>query len=196
MPDCSSKITNAFIKKCGHKPKAGLVKKWYLNWEDIDRSASTTDKDGTVVTNFVLKQNSKLYPAESSSKLNKAAHELVAGDFGNGYKFTDDYPVLYRGEDEAEQIQKLTKGAKVCSIVQKVDGGLNGEITYAVLGFESGMALTTDTWNSAENSGVSNLTIATKEGEEESTGAKILNLGTLAETEEWIAQNEYTPANG
>lgn len=190
MGNCDAKLAGKFARQCGHRPKQGVQKKWYFNWEDVDRAATKIENKGTKVTQLVLKTGAKLYPAEGNAKTSNASHALSILDFGNGYIHTDNFTLLYRGEEERMRIQELVEGAKVCTLVKKTDGGVNGELSFEVLGLESGMIITEDNWNSKENSGSTALTVATLEGEEESTGAKLFTLGSLDATEQWITENE------
>lgn len=200
MPEsCDAKLSGLFARKCGHKPKQGVAKKWYFNTEDVDRVATQLANRATKCTALVLKAGAKLYPAEGSSKTKKVKHALAIGDFSNGYIHTDEFNVTYRGEEEAERIQELVDGARVGTINKMVDTGLNGEISYRIAGLESGMEILNDDFDSTANSGVTTLIVATKEGEEEGTALKIFmmpadtELSDLEETEAWIAANEYVP---
>lgn len=194
--NCEEKLAGAFIKKCGHKPKQGVAKKWYINWEDIDREATQLANKRTKITALVLKEGAVIYPA-IGNKVSRANHALAVRDFDNAYIHTDSYIVTYRGEEELERIQELVDGGRVVTINEKIDGGLAGEIKYAVLGFESGMLITEDTWNTAENGGSTTLTVATMEGEEEATGAKLFLLGDgVAATAAWITANQYVEPEG
>lgn len=192
MADCEDKLAGNFVRQCGYKPKQGIKRKWYGNHADIDQAATQKTNRGTKVTLLVLKTGAKIYPAEGNDKSHKGGHAIAVGDYGNGYIHTDNYNILYRGEEERERLQEIAEGAKLFSIIEKVDGGVNGELTYEILGLESGMKVTEDTWNSAENSGTANLTVATKEGEEEATGAKLfLPSGGVADVLTFIATKEY-----
>jgi len=171
--DCESKMAGGFVRKCGYKPKQGIKKKWYVNHDDIDQVATQKVNRGTKVTILVLKAGAKLYPAAGNDKSHKLNHALAVGDYGNGYIHTDGFTMLYRGESERERVQELVEGARVATISQKVDTGVNGELTFEIAGLESGMLITEDTWNSNENSGTTTVTVATKEGEEESTAVKL-----------------------
>ncbi|MFC5046298.1 hypothetical protein ACFSTE_13320 [Aquimarina hainanensis] len=191
MGNCDARLSGKFARICGHKPKQGLVRKWYINWEDIDREATQTTNRGTKVELLVLKADAKIYPAEGNNKTSKANHAYNKADFGGGYIHTDNFTVMYRGERERERIQELVDGAKVVTIIEKVDGGLNGELAFELVGMESGMTVTEDTWSSSENSGTTLLTVATEEGEEELTGVKLFLQNTYTETLDFIKANEY-----
>jgi hypothetical protein len=189
---CNDKLAGDFAKRCGYKPKQGLTKKWYLNWGDVDREATQLVNKGTKITQIVLKQDAVLYKAEAHTKALKAKHALSVLDFGNGYVHTDMLTVLYNGENERQRIQELVEGGRIISIVEKLDTGIHGELSFEVFGYESGMLITEDTYDSNANSGATNISVATNKGEEESTGKKLfLMAGGVQATHDWIIANEY-----
>ena len=189
---CDSKLAGQFTQKCGYKSKQGLRKKWYFNWDDIDRVATQLTNKGTKITTLVLKPKAYLFPAEGTSKTLKAKHALSVLDFGNGYIHTDSLTIQYHGENERMRIQELVQGGRIGSIVEKVDGGLNGELSYEVFGFESGMTIIEDNYDSAANSGTVSISVATEKGEEESTGKKLFLMSKGSEfTKRWIEDNSY-----
>ena len=190
--DCSTKMAGDFARKCGHKPKQGVSEKWYGNHDDIDFEATQMANRNTKITTLVLKEGGKLYKARGTKKTSSAEHALVVGDFTNGYTHIDRFTILYKGENERERVQELVEGARVFTIIKKVDTGVSGELSYEVAGFESGMAITEDNFNSNENSGVTQIACSTTEGEEEATGLKLFLLeeGTAA-TAAWITANEF-----
>jgi hypothetical protein len=189
---CNSKLAAGFTALCGVKPKQGVLAKWYINYDDIDRAATTLANKKTKITSLILKEDAVIYPAEGNDKAHKNEHALAVGDFGNGYLHTDRYAIAYRGDDEGERVQELVNGARVVTISRMVFSGDAGELAFKVAGYESGMVIAEDTFNSAENSGVSQIACATKEGEEEATGLKTFMLaGGLAATEAWILANTY-----
>jgi hypothetical protein len=189
---CDDKLTGEFVKRCGYKPKQGLTRKWYFNWEDVDREATQVVNKGTKITQLILKVGAVLYKAEGVAKALKAKHALSVLDFGNGYVHTDNLVVLYNGEDERQRIQELVQGGRIGSIVEKLDTGLNGELTFEVFGYESGMTITEDNYDSSANSGATSIAVATQKGEEESTGKKLFLLaGGVSATEQWIEANTY-----
>lgn len=200
--NCETKLTAAFVRKCGHTSKQGVAKKWYFNWDEVDREATQTTNRGTKVTALVFKPGGKLYPAEGPSKNKKLRHALEIGDFANGYTHTDEFILTYRGEDEAERIQELVDGARVGTLNKMIDTGVNGEISYKIAGLEAGMEIINDDFDSDANSGATTLIVASKEGELEGTALKIFLMdasidpekSALQVTEEWISENEYTGA--
>jgi hypothetical protein len=189
---CDERLAGGFIKVCGYRPKQGVSRKWYINWDDIDKEATQKTNKGTKVTALVLKASAKIYPAQGNKKVSALEHSLAIKDFGNGYIHTDRFSVTYRGEKERERIQELVEGARVVTLVERVDTGISGELSFEIAGLESGMEITEDNFNSAADSGVTKLAVATKEGEEEATGIKLFQMtGGVSAIETWITTNEY-----
>jgi hypothetical protein len=189
--NCDEKLAGAFAVKCGHRPKQGVSKKWYINHDDIDVEATQKSNRGTVVTDLVLKAGAKIYPA-GGKKVSSIEHALSIKDFSNGYIHTDRFTITYKGPEERERVQELVDGARVVTLSKKIDTGVSGELSYEIAGLESGMEITEDNYNSAADSGVTKIAVATKEGEEESTAIKLFKMaGGLEAIETWITENEY-----
>lgn len=189
--NCDEKFAGAFAVKCGHRPKQGVSKKWYINHDDIDLEGTQKANRGTVVTVLVLKTGAKIYPA-GGKKVSSIEHALAIKDFSNGYIHTDRFTITYKGPDERERVQELVDGARVVTLSKKIDTGVSGELSYEIAGLESGMEITEDTYNSAADSGVTKIAVATKEGEEESTAIKLFKMtGGIEAIETWITTNEY-----
>jgi len=194
MSTCDNRLAGQFTKQCGHRPKQGVSRKWYINWDDIDKVATQKANKGTVVIMLVLKTGAKIYAAQGSKKVSALEHALSKKDFGNGYIHTDRFSISYKGANERERIQELVEGARVVTLVEKIDTGLNGELSFEIAGLESGMEIIEDTFNSAADSGVTKIAVATKEGEEEATGIKLFRMtGGVAAIETWITTNQYVP---
>lgn len=192
MADCDGKLAGEFVKKCGYRPKQGIAKKWYFNWEDVDRVATQLANKGTKITLLVMKAGAKFFDAQGNNKTSKGKHALSVLDFGNGYIHTDNFTILYHGENERERVQELVEGGRVGTIVKKVDTGVNGELSFEVFGFESGMTIIEDNYDSNANSGTVAIAVATEKGEEEATGKKLFLLaGGVEDTEDYIIANTY-----
>lgn len=190
--ECNIGLGGNFKKICGYKPKSGIKRKWYGNVDDIDKEATVLANRGNSITTLVLKETAKLYEAQGNDKSHVLQASGVIGDYGNGFTHTDILNVLYRGVNERERIQEITDGARLFSIVEKVDGGENGELAFELAGFESGMLLSAFDYDSSANSGVATLTVATKEGEEEGTPPKVFQDTDYATTLAFLETNTFT----
>ena len=189
--DCKSILTGNFKKICGYKPKSGIKRKWYGNVDDIDKEATIIANKGNAITTLILKTGAKIYSVGGNDKTHVVRAAGVVGDYGNGFTHTDVVNILYRGLAERERVQEIVDGARIFSISEKVDGGENGELTYEVAGFESGMLMNAFDYDSSANSGVATLTVATKEGEEEATPPKVFMSTDVATTAAWLETNTY-----
>ncbi|TXK78686.1 hypothetical protein [Mesonia sp. K4-1] len=192
MEECINELGGNFNKICGYKPKSGIKNKWYGNVDDIDKEATVMVSRRNGITTLVLKQDAKIYPAKGNDKTHVLKASGVVGDYGNGFTHTDTLNIMYRGLNERERIQEITDGARIFSIVEKVDGGENGELFFELAGFESGMLMSSFEYDSSANSGVATLEVATKEGEEESTPPKVFLDTDYATTKAWLETNSFT----
>jgi GTPase len=191
---CTLKLSKEFARKCSYRPKQGVDKTIYLvNTEDIDKATTVLNTTKTSVTTLTLGTGAKLFKSEGNDKSHAVSSELVVSDFGNGMKHQLKVNVLYYGDAERAALQEIIDGARITAIVKKVDTGESGELSYEVYGFESGMVISEMSRSSSENAGVISFTLASKEGEEESTDAKIFMDTDLATTEAWIESNTYVP---
>lgn len=189
---CATEIAKDFIDECGRIPKAGVENIYLVNWADIDRSSSQLAVSNTQVTALVLKATKKIYQFTARREAGQVSHALAILEFATGYIHTVQGRPLLRGAEEREVIQDLVDGGRVVAIVEKVDTGLAGELKYEIYGYESGLKLLNDDYNSNENSGVSTLILQTKEGEEEATAPKLWNEDTYAGgAEAFITENLY-----
>ncbi len=189
--DCTGRIFDNIRKDCFYRPKGGIKNKIYLiNTDEIDREATQLSENRLKATALVLKENAKVFIWEGKGKFPQGSTEIVKDDFGISYKHKVTHQFEYYGETERSQIQQIASGGRVTAIIEKADGGLNGELTFEILGFESGMTVQSGTWSSAENRGIVSVEFATEEGEEEATDRKIFLVNdSISETEAFIKAN-------
>ena len=187
---CENKLAKNFLRQCGYKPKAGLENNiWIANTKEIDKAVSQLSASKMTISTLALVAGAKLYRAEGSGKYPQGNTELVKGDNGSAWKHGNTIRILYYGDEQREQLQNMIQDGRFSSIIEKRDSGTAGELTYDVLGYEGGMAVQTVVWNSNENDGVVEITLATEEGEEEATDRKIFMDTDLATTKTWIETN-------
>ncbi len=187
---CGGQISKNFVRDCAYSPKAGLETTVYImNTKDIDRSATQLNDAKTQITNLVLKEGAKLYKMEGGGKYPQGKVALKKGDFGNNWTHSLSVRLMYYGIEERAELNSLIKDGRITAIVERKDTGVNGELTFAVLGFESGMAIQSSEWSSADNSGTKPIEFATEEGEEEAMDDRIFMMTDLATTEKFIEDN-------
>ncbi|MFV0377765.1 MAG: hypothetical protein ACK5JD_10755 [Mangrovibacterium sp.] len=198
---CENKLSKNFIRNCNYKPKAGLAGTVYcINTKEIDKALTQLSPSGMTVSALILAAGAKLYAAEGAGKYPQGTTSMAQGDNGPNWTHGATIRLLYYGDAEREQLKKMVDGGRITLIVEKKDIGLAGELTYDILGFESGMEVSTVEWSSAENEGVVTITLASVEGEGESTDRKIfLETGVdpqtdLEATKAFIETNLYVAA--
>ncbi len=192
---CENKLANNFLRQCGYKPAAGLDPNVFLiNTEDIDKASSQLSESGMLISTMVLADSAKAFKAEGAGKYPQGTTSMAQGDNGPDWTHGLTLRILYYGEDERAAIQDAADGGRLTAIVKKKDTGLSGELTYEVLGWKSGMEVSTIEWSSSENGGVATITLATVEGEEEVTDRKIFLDTDVDTTTSWIDTNLYTEA--
>ncbi|MDA8956154.1 hypothetical protein N9H19_00855 [Flavobacteriales bacterium] len=187
---CIPKIIRGFVQNCDHTPKSGTLKGWIFNYDDIDRGATQIVNKATKITDLVLQADKNFYVLGAENKSVIASHESAKGENGTRYTHTALIKVPYRGENERQTIQELALGSRVGVIIQKLDGGVSGELSFEVYGFESGMLLDQDNFNTSENDGVTLIGVKSYEGEEEGTANKLLLHTDYATTLAYLVANE------
>lgn len=197
---CETKLSKNFIRECSYKPKQGLGRTlWLMNTEDIDRAASVLNETKTSISVLALISDAsvprKMYKSEGNDNSHKASSELVVSEFGNGVKHTVTINILYYSDVQRAALMEIVDGARLTAIVERIDTGINGELSYEVYGFEAGMVISEMTRSSSENSGVLSFTLTSKEGEEEATDAKIFMMNdetsapSVEVTRGWLDDN-------
>lgn len=195
MATCEGKLSKNFVRDCGYRPKANLKNTAFLiNTSDIDKAVSQLSANKMSVTTLALAAGAKLYSADGAGKYPQGNVEMVKADNGNGWKHGFTVRILYYGEEERAQVQEMVDNGRITVIAEKKDGGLAGELTYEILGYESGMAVQSVVWNSNENDGVVEIVLGTEEDELEATDRKIFMDTDLATTKAWIDTNTYIAA--
>jgi hypothetical protein len=180
MP-CEGLITADILYDCDNSPVGGLETDVILvNVADIDINATTFDAGNSdIVTNFQLLSGKTGFLLEGVKQINSASSELVKKEFSSDkHLHTFNGVVLNVSAANKAQVNIMAEGAKYVAIVdRKWKGAANAE-AFQILGLESGLELQTATWNSNENDGVLQFSLASTEGYEE---PKLPN--TLLETD-------------
>ena len=193
MATCDSLLATSFLRNCEHPySQAGIKNKWYVNLDDIDKSRTVFDptKGKILITSLALKDEAVLYKVEGVKSTTSASYSLSVMDYGNGYIHTDKYTLQDRGVDHLLGLAQLARGARIVSIVERVDAGENQQAAFWVYGYGSGMQLSEHTGGTLDNGGNDLITLSTMEGEEEYTPPKLLVIEDYEKTLNWL--NEHT----
>jgi len=149
---CDRALSEDFLFDCDNPPLQGLTDVVALiNYNDIDRVATTFDPlNSQIVTSLVLKNDKRAYRLEGYKLANSAAAELVVKE-----------------APAVNAFPNMSLGAKLVAVVERKYKGANQESAFMVFGYDSGMELTTATYNSNENAGTMPFTVANPGDEEE-----------------------------
>jgi len=178
---CEGLITADILYDCDNSPVGGLETDIILvNVADIDVAATTFDAaNSDIVTNFQLLSGKTGFLLQGVKQINSASSELVKKEFSSDkYTHTFNGVVLNVSAANKQQVNIMSEGAKYVAVIDRKWKGASNAEAFLILGLESGLELQTATWNSNENDGVLQFSLASTEGFEE---PKLPN--TLLETD-------------
>jgi hypothetical protein len=197
---CENKLTASFLRTCSYKPKAGLENTVYLmNTSEIDKALTQLDStvDGMAIkAPIIFATGAGLHKAEGAGKYPQGSTSMAQGDNGANWTHTLMVRILYYSATQRALLQKIIDGGRITPVIEKRDKGPVGELAFDVLGWESGLEVQTVEWSSNENEGVVTVTLATADGEFESTDRRSLVDGTGEgnTVAEWIVDSLVVPA--
>ena len=161
---CSKKVTDDLLFDCADTPKKGIDggKAVLINWDDIDRAASTIN--GATVTDLVLKAGATGYSVQWYKDLASANSAFVPNSEDiDGFTHNFLTRLGASSAANAERANELKGGHFVLAYETRYKGVANAE-AFKVAGWENGLKLSEMTNNTLENSGATLFTLATEEG--------------------------------
>ncbi len=167
---CEGLITADILFDCDNPSVGGLEANVLLiNEDDIDRALtifSPTDKG--LITDLKLLATKTGYLLQGVKQVNQASVELVKKETSKDmYKHMFNGVILNASTANKKVANALSQGGKyVLVIEQKWKGATNAD-AFQVLGFRSGLELTTMTWSTKENEGTIQFSLSSAEGFEE-----------------------------
>jgi len=186
MPiDCTGQLTADILFDCANPSVAGIEQNVVLiNKDDIDVANSTLDPDNPLkVTNIQLKPGKTGYKLTGVKQSNGKAWELVKKDNApDKFKHTFTGVIFNPSLENKAQAYNLSKGSKYVVVVEQVWKGQDSADAFEVLGWNSGLELSTMTNSSKENDNMIMFELASADGYEEGTMAKTYLDGTYATT--------------
>ncbi len=179
--DCTGHLTADIIFDCANAPVGGIEQNVVLiNKDDINISATTVSPDGLKVTNLQLKAGTALNPITGYrltgvKQSNGKAWELVKKENApDKFKHTFSGVIFNPSLLNKIQADKLSKGGKYVVVIEQVWKGTDNEDAFEVLGYSSGLELTTMTNSSKENDNMIMFELASADGFEETSMPKTL----------------------
>jgi len=159
---CLSDIAKVIANSCTNVPAAGLeVKGWIINRADV---AWTVDGSNAVfLTAATMTGATVAYPITAVKKENNAGFEAVVAD---------NLPDLYK---HSVTIQPYARSAAAILNIDNMDDvvivlELKGPKTsgcFIVLGYETGLHLSSMSWRANDNNGIPTYEYSTRDGEGE-----------------------------
>jgi len=176
MPvDCTGNLTADIIFDCANAPIGGIEQNVVLiNKDDIDSAATTVSPTNRImVTNLQLKPGKTGYLLTGVKQSNGKAWELVKKENApDKFKHTFSGVIFNPTAANKQQADSLAKGAKYIAVVEQVWKGANSADAFEILGYSSGLEITTMTNSSRENDNMIMFELASADGFEETTMPK------------------------
>lgn len=181
MEKCDFNLAADIAADCSAMPVKGLGNRgWIINFDDIDREASSYDKNNTsLLTSLILATGKKAYNVyiPGSTPFTGTNKAFVKGTYVNTWTKQVHLVILNEGPDVTSNvIDKLANGRFVVVLENKATGS-GGKATYEVYGYEAGLTaseMSNDKYSEETNGGYA----ATLE----ETGANKSGLFLFAET--------------
>lgn len=168
--NCEDKLSADIVKDCDNKPIGGLeVSAVLINFDDIDKTAST--KSGTndlIITNLATKSATSGFLLEGIKQTNGASFELVKKeDTYDAFKHLFSGVVLTPSAAAKKSVAEIASGGRYVIVVEKKFKGASQADAFEVLGWDSGLVISTLIWNSKESDGVIKFELSSEDGYEE-----------------------------
>lgn len=180
--DCRRKVTENLLFECADAPKKGIDggKGVLINWEDIDRTASTTS--GSIITDIVLKNGASGVSVQWYKDL-ASANSAFAPSTEDVDGFTHNFlsRLANSSAKSADRANEL-KGGRFVMVYETKYKGVDNKDALKVAGWENGLKLSEMTNNTLENSGATLFTLATEEGDFEQYPYQVFLEGDDYET--------------
>lgn len=167
--DCEDKLSADIIKDCDNKPIGGLeVNAVLINFDDIDKAASTLDTNDLVITNLATVSTTSGFLLEGIKQTNGASFELVKKeDSFDAFKHLFSGVILTPSAVNKKSMAEIASGGRYVVVVEKKFKGELGIDAFEVLGWDSGLVISTLVWNTKEADGVIKFELASEDGYEE-----------------------------
>ena len=168
--NCEDKLTAAIAKNCDEKPQGGLeVNAVLINYDDIDFASSTIDAgNDLIITSLATDSGTQGYFLEGVKQTNAISFELVKKeDTYDGYKHTFAGVILAPSAVNKDLLKEIGSGGRYVVVVEKKWKGTDDVDAFEVLGWDSGLVISTMVYNSKESDGVIKFELSSEDGFEE-----------------------------
>jgi len=197
MPiDCTLKLEGDMLFDCGNKAKAGIeVNVVLINFEDRDNATSTLDgTNDLLITSLSTFSGTTGYFLEGIKQVNGASSELVKKeDSFDMYKHLFSGVMLTPSVENKAFLKQIASGSRFIVVIEKLWKGTDQEDAFEVLGWDSGLEISTMVWNTKESNGVIKFELTNADGYEETDMQRNL-LETDYDTTKTAFGNKFATA--
>lgn len=168
--NCEDKLSADIIRDCDNNPKGGIeVNVVFINFEDIDKATSTLDvANDLIITSLATLTGTSGYNIEGLKQVNGVSFELVKQEeIPDNYKHLFAGVVLTPSAANKALLKEIAGGGKYVVVVEKKWKGADQEDAFEVLGWDSGIEISTIVWGTKESNGVIKFELTNPDGEEE-----------------------------
>ena len=168
--NCELKLEGDILFDCGNKAKAGIEANIvFLNFEDVDKTTSTIDgTNPLLITSLSTFSGTTGYLLEGIKQVNGASSELVKKeDSFDMYKHLFSGVILTPSVENKAFLKQVAEGKRFIIALEKLWKGDAQEDAFEVLGWDSGLEISTIVWNTKESSGVIKFELTNADGYEE-----------------------------
>lgn len=168
--NCEDKLSGDIIKDCDNAPMAGIeVNAVLINFDDVDKGASTLDgTNDLIITSLATKSGTSGFNIEGIKQVNGVSFELVLKEESfDAYKHMFAGVILNPSAANKALLKEISSGGRYVVVVEKKWKGVDQADAFEVLGWDTGMLISTSVWNSKESDGVIKFELASADGYEE-----------------------------
>ena len=166
--NCEEKLAADIEKDCDNKPKGGIeVNVVIINMDDVDKSTSTTDAVDRI-TNLSTFSGTSGFSLEGIKQVNGASFELIKNEEGfDKYNHVFAGVILNPSAENKKSLSNIASGGRYVVVIEKKWKGIDQDDAFEVLGWDTGMVISTVVWNTKEADGVIKFELASEAAFEE-----------------------------
>ena len=168
--NCEEKLTADIQKDCDNKPMGGIeVNAVFINFDDIDKTTSTLDgTNDLIITNLATASGTSGFNLEGIKQVNGASFELVKKEESfDAYKHLFAGVILAPSAANKKSLDQIASGGRYVVVIEKKWKGALGVDAFEVLGWDSGLVISTMVWNTKEADGTIKFEVSSEDGFEE-----------------------------
>lgn len=168
--NCEEKLAADLAKDCDNKPIGGVeVNAVLINFDDVDKTTSTLDAtNDLIITNLATFSGTTGYSLEGIKQSNGASVELVKKeDSFDKYKHLFSGVILTPSAENKKSLANIASGGRYIVVIEKKWKGASQADAFEVLGWDSGLVISTLVWNTKEADGTIKFELASEDGYEE-----------------------------